>query len=343
MFKDRSEDPTTVSISVLSQLVRYLTHCKADIPAVFRAAGLDPDILNNPDRRLTGDQYYAVEEEGVRVAGDPFFGLHMGEFFEPGHWSVLGYMMLNCRTIGEAYGKMARYRKIVGNLFDCRIRPGAARLLLVFTGSKHAPPLSRHSCECVIAGAVAMIRRLTGRDYRPREVGFSHPAPPSTAEYERVFGCRVRFGRKKNYLSLDPDIVRRPVLLPDRDVLAHFERYADEYLSSLEGSRKISHAVIRIILGSLEGDRLNQKNVARELGISVRTLQERLSGEGASFRKLLEETRERLAKKYLAENYTVEEIACLLGFADAGSFRKAFKKWTGQTPREYGNTSSGGA
>jgi len=69
--------------------------------------------------------------------------------------------------------------------------------------------------------------------------------------------------------------------------------------------------------------------------MSVRTLQNHLKSEGVVFRELLENTRERLAKKYLRENYTVEDITYLLGFSEPSVFRKAFKKWSGSTPREY--------
>jgi AraC-like DNA-binding protein len=75
--------------------------------------------------------------------------------------------------------------------------------------------------------------------------------------------------------------------------------------------------------------------VAKEMSVSVRTLQNRLESEGVVFSDLLRDIREKLAKKYLHENYTVEQITYLLGFSEPSVFRKAFKKWAGVTPREY--------
>jgi AraC-like DNA-binding protein len=71
------------------------------------------------------------------------------------------------------------------------------------------------------------------------------------------------------------------------------------------------------------------------MSISVRTLQKRLEGEGVVFSDLLRNVRQRLAKRYLRENYTVEEITYLLGFSEPSVFRKAFKKWSGVMPGEY--------
>ncbi len=94
-----------VSICVLSQLVRYLLSLKVNINKLFKAVGVDPSILEYPDTRIPFETYIALEDEAVRVTNDPFFGLHMGEFFEPGNWSIIGYMMMNCRTLGEAFEK----------------------------------------------------------------------------------------------------------------------------------------------------------------------------------------------------------------------------------------------
>ncbi|MFW5802199.1 MAG: helix-turn-helix transcriptional regulator [Spirochaeta sp.] len=71
------------------------------------------------------------------------------------------------------------------------------------------------------------------------------------------------------------------------------------------------------------------------MNVSVRTLQIRLEGEGVVFSALLRDIRRQLARKYLGENYSVEQITYLLGFSDPSVFRKSFKKWEGLTPREY--------
>ena len=73
--------------------------------------------------------------------------------------------------------------------------------------------------------------------------------------------------------------------------------------------------------------------VARELAVSTRTLQRRLSDEGTTFQTVLGETRESLAKQYLAHSaLSTGEIAFLLGYEEPNSFYRAFRGWTGETP-----------
>ena len=75
--------------------------------------------------------------------------------------------------------------------------------------------------------------------------------------------------------------------------------------------------------------------MARELGLSDRTLQRRVDDDGTTFRKLLLEARQELAREYLNRpDIGVAEVAYLLGFEDSNSFYRAFRRWEGTTPAQ---------
>ena len=335
MYKGIDKVPIEVSVSVLSQLVRYLSFLKVDIDRLFRSVGVDPAILKSPDSRIELEKYIAIEDEAARVTGDLCFGLHMGEFAEAGSWSILGFMMMNCRTLGEAFEKSGRYSNIIGNLIRGNVHIRYKKIIVVLSTPKHAPVLSRHCFESTFSSIIRISRNLTGRQINPLEVGFTYPAPESAAEYRRVFCSPVLFGQKCNYIILNSNIGSIPVLAPNASLLEHFENYAMDFLSGIEDAGNISSAVIKQILLRMDSKTLTISSIAKEMSISVRTLQNRLKSEGKAFSELLQETREQLAKKYLFENNTVEDITYLLGFAEPSVFRKAFKKWTGHTPKEY--------
>jgi len=180
-----------------------------------------------------------------------------------------------------------------------------------------------------------MMRSLTGKNLSPLEVRFIYPQPESTAEYERVFCCPVYFGQKENSFTINLSLINTPILMANPGLLEYFENYAQNFLAELDRKNEYIRAVTKIILSRLDDEKLSINKVAREMSISVRTLQNRLEAEGVVFSDLLKDTRERLAKRYLCENYSVEQITYLLGFSDPSVFRKAFKKWSGVTPREY--------
>jgi AraC-like DNA-binding protein len=326
--------PITLSVSVLTQMVRYLEHLRIDTASVFRAAGVEPDLLERPDARMAVEAYMALEEEAARASGDPCFGLHMGGFHDAGHWSALGYMMMNCRTLGEAFEKGRRYSAIIGNLISGTAHIGLRKVRLIFHAHPQAPAPSRHCVECVISSSVSLARRLAGRRLSPLAVGLAYPPPVSPDEYRRMLGCLVLFDQKHTHVDWDLRLADLPVVAPNPALLERFEAYAKECLADLEVN-ETTRAVTKHVLAGLDSRRLSIRSVARDLHVSVRTLQGRLEAEGITFSELLEHLRERMAKRELRANTTVEDIAYMLGYAEASAFRKAFKRWTDLTPAEY--------
>lgn len=334
-------EPITVSVSVLEQMFVYLAARGVDVNEFLTSLGLDPAEIRSPDTRLPVETYLRIQDEAANFTRDACFGLHMGEYAQAGSWSILGYVMMNCKTLGEAFEKSGRYSRIIGNLIEAKAEVHLGKIHVVFFTPPHAPVMSRHCFESTFSSSVRMMRSLSGMHLCPLQVDFIYPQPEETAEYERVFGCPVRFGQKSNALTLDWNIVNLPVRLANPALLSHFEQYAQDFLADMERNEEHTRAVTRILLSRLDDETLTIEKVAREMSVSVRTLQKRLEDEGVAFSDLLQNVRERLAKKYLRENYSVEQITYLLGFSEPSVFRKAFKKWAGVTPREYRETASG--
>ena len=243
--------------------------------------------------------------------------------------------MMNCKTLGEAFEKSSRYSRIVGNLIQARPQFLGNKIKVIFFTPPHTPKMSRHCFDAVFSSSMRMMRTLTGEPIHPLEVTFTYSKPDSTTEYQRIFNCPVLFEHKHNSYTIHLKNVYLPVLYANPSLLAYFENYAQEFLSGLEQQNETTCAVTKIILAKLDDEKLSISKVAREMSVSVRTLQYRLKQEGVYFSGLITDIRKKLAKKYLHDNYSVEEITYLLGFSEPSVFRKAFKKWSGVTPREY--------
>ncbi len=324
-----------VSVTVLKQMFLYLDSLDVDIDAFLRSLGIDPVKVQSPDTRIPIKTYLRIQDEAAHYVDDPYFGLHMGEYAEAGSWSILGYMMMNCETLGEAFQKSARYHRIIGNLIEGDVSLRLNKIKVALVTPPQAPKMSRHCFEATISSSVRMMRTLTGEEINPLKVTFSYPEPESTSEYERVFHCPVLFDQKETGFTIGIDVLHKPILYANPELLEHFECYAQEYLAEMDRQDEHTRAVTKIILSRLDDEGLTIKKVAKEMAVSVRTLQYRLKGEGVVFTDLLKDVRVNLAKKYLCQDYTVEEITYLLGFSEPSVFRKAFKKWSGVTPSEY--------
>jgi AraC-like DNA-binding protein len=313
----------------------YLNVLRVDIDAFLRSLGIDPSSVKSPDSRIPIETYLLIQDEAAVYTKDPYFGLHMGEYAEAGSWSILGYMMMNSKTLAESFEKAARYSRIIGNLIEAQADLRDDKIKITYSTPPHAPKMSRHCFESTLASSVRMMRTLTGVDLSPREVRFIYRKPASTSEYERIFCCPVLFDQDEISMTIDLSIIFTPILLPNPDLLQYFENYAQEFLAKMDRQDEYTRKVTKLILAHLDDESLTIETIAREMAVSVRTLQNRLEEEGVVFSELLQEIREKLAKKYLRENYSVETITYLLGFSEPSVFRKAFKKWSGITPREY--------
>lgn len=324
-----------VSTGVISQIARYLSQWEVDINQLLPESGIAPEALKSPDVRVPVENYILLEEKAAEKIGDPCFGLHMGQYAEAGNWSILGYMMLNCSSIIEAFHKAARYSVIIGNLIRGEMCMDSGRIIIQLSEPSDAPRISEHCYEGFLSSLIKIARNLTGAEVSPLEVGLKSFKIEFLEEYQRVFGKAVIFTDKGNYMIFDKKTADLPALLPNRKLVEYFENYAMEFLAENEASKSFTNKTKKLILSFMDSEDLSVNKAAKALNISGRTLQAYLKKEGTEFRILLRETREQLARKYLSENYSVDDITYLLGFSDASAFRKAFKKWVGMTPGEY--------
>jgi AraC-like DNA-binding protein len=118
-----------------------------------------------------------------------------------------------------------------------------------------------------------------------------------------------------------------PVL---RDLL---EGHARTLMERLERAPDPLEDVRAAALAGLRAGRTDLGWIAGRLGTSVRTLQRTLSSRGVHWRALLEELRREAAAEYLRDPaLSVDDVAVMLGYAEASTFHRAFRRWTGQSP-----------
>jgi AraC-like DNA-binding protein len=164
-----------------------------------------------------------------------------------------------------------------------------------------------------------------------------HARPAHAESYAQAFGAPVRFGTPHNGIVLHRRWLSVPMRQANPRVSAGFEQHARGLLDKLQHQQGIVGRVreeVATQLAALGG--ISMEQVAKRLGTSVPTLRRRLEVEGVTFTGLLDDLRRELAERYLRETTkTVSEVALLLGFAHVGAFDRAFKRWTGASPKAY--------
>jgi AraC-like DNA-binding protein len=329
-----SKNNPNVSISLLIQMLNYAAHKDIDTPGLLSSLGISPDVLTLPDGRISSEEYSRVQNELIRITGNPDFGLHMGEYAIPGSWSVLGYILMNCPTIGDSLAKYGNYSNIVGTYLKAHVTKTPKIIKISFVETSLESFANRHCSDAALSALARMIRNLAGSQINPVQAAFAYEKPASIKEYNRIFASPLVFSSGENALMYDSKIASIPVVLASPSLLNHLEKYADEYIIRMD-TGSFAAQVSRVIMESIGKAPLSVETAAKNLSISARTLQHRLKSEKTDFSTLLQDIRERLAKKYLLEHHSVDDISYLLSFAEQSIFRRAFKKWTGKTPGEF--------
>jgi AraC-like DNA-binding protein len=197
-------------------------------------------------------------------------------------------------------------------------------------------PAPRASCEYLFGLICVRYREYTGLEFPIKSVAFAFPAPDDRAPYRELFGTRLHFGQPYTELEVDAAMLATPCRTADPVVSPYIERQAALAVRQLPGRNTWLDQARAAILHTLATDCSDLSVVAEQLAVSQRTLQRRLQEAGTSHHELVDAVRRELGiRRILAETGPVSEIAEQLGFSDTSSFHRAFKRWTGLTPRSY--------
>ncbi|MBE9182994.1 AraC family transcriptional regulator [Oculatella sp. LEGE 06141] len=331
----------TFSVALVRNTLQYAAaHHSVDPQSLCAAIGIDPGLLETPDSRINGEVNRAMWREVMKHTGDDHIGLHLGEAFNPSAVGILGYVLFSCQTLSQVFEKLSRYMRLFsqGVYIHCSVSQG--QLLcdcdIVAHLQNYLLEEPRQPVESTFAAILTAVKLLTGKPLYPYAVWFQHPRPADSSEHQRIFQSPVHFAQPTNRLIFDASCLEWAVLSANSTLLSVFEQHAETMLNDLSQHETYTNQVVRAITEGLKGEIPSVEAIAHHLAISVRHLQRELKKEGTSYQQLLDRTRNELAIRYLKKpDIMIDDIAFLLGFSEPSAFHRAFKRWTGKTPRSY--------
>jgi AraC-like DNA-binding protein len=269
---------------------------------------------------------------------DDLLGFHLAEEIDLRELGLLYYVPASAETLLAAIRRFARYGVLGHEGIEPRCAFGLRlEVSLRFVGvSRH---LDRHQTEGWMTALLRLIRQLTGKRIVVDHVRFVHTRPRAPEELVRFFGGEVELGAAADELAVPAALADAPVLSADPHLHELLVRYSEEALAHRRPNREgIRTAVENAIAPLLPHGEASAADVARSLGFSRRTLARRLAAEGLGFESVLEAMRRDLAVRYLADrDLSISQIAWLLGYRETSAFSRAYKRWTGRSPREARN------
>lgn len=326
--------PAQISIRLVWPYARLAAQYPGSLATLSRI-GIGPAEYANPDTRLALCDSIELLCKSLEMSKDPALGLRAGELIEPGDFEVLEYAARSCATLREAIGCVGRYVRLLSDAATLSLveRANVAMLCYRIDEPLPQPPAAN---DFAMALLVNVARRNTVFDDLVSEVQFEHAPTTYIAEYGRVLRTKVSFSAPCNAIVFPREALDAPMRRADPRISAAFELQVRRRVQTLRENRSMLGRVRQLVFAELSRGNLTMQMVAKKLGMSVSTLRRRLEEEDTHFSAIVDALRESLARQYLREkNRATIEIAFLLGFADAMSFHKAFKRWTGQTPAAF--------
>jgi AraC-like DNA-binding protein len=311
----------------------------ASLEVLCEKLNISAEQLRENDSRVDFKTAMKAWDLSVKYSQDPLLGLHLGEGTHATILGMVGYLMQTSATLEEAFRQVAKYSSVATDMFSYRIvNDSRDAITLEFAPAEMWVKLSassaRQAVDQAMAGTLHVFQLLAGKRIHPIRVEMKAPRPSHISEYERVFSVQTTFRSRKNVLTFRRVDLNRPILSYDESLFKSFESLLQKKAN--KEVHLMRDRLRTLILVEFTGQVPAIEIAASAFNLTTRSLQRKLEAEGTSYREIASAIKEEVARELLASKDTkVSEVARLLGYSEASSFRRAFKNWTNETPQTY--------
>jgi AraC-like DNA-binding protein len=301
---------------------------------VLRHAGLPAAFFDQEKILATTEELFALYRGLGAASRDPAIALKLGTEHRIERYDPIAIAAVSSRSFRDALQRLARFKQL-SCPEELRVteRGDEARVEFRYLLAEETEP--QMLVDIAFSWVVGIARRGTDGLVDPKRLEL-RAANGDREMYEAHFGCPARFGARHNAIVFARADLDRPFLTHNADLLAAVAPQLEAELKQARAARAIGGQVKAVLKPLLAGRRPAIDDVAKELGLSARTLQRRLAEDGTTFQELLQEARRELARHYLLHSaLELNETAYLLGYEDAHSFFRAFQQWEGRSPGEW--------
>jgi len=316
------------------ETLSYLERRGIDTEPALLGAGISRSQLSQDDIGLSVASQYRFLELAAAQADDSLLGLHVAAEMDIRAVGILFYLTGSSRTVSEALENLARYSQTTNEALVGEISRQKDEVILAVRHLQEFDEPHRQFFELLALWFIRTLQQETNRDFTPSRVTFTHGRNADLREVHRLLRCPVDFAQGQDSWVLPQRVMDLPIVSGDTQLLKILTAHADDLLAEKHSVTGLQSTVASQLASLLPSGESRAAVVARQLGMSPRSLTRHLAEEGTTFGEIVEQLRRRLASRYLADDrMSVQQIAWLLGYSEVGAFNHAYKRWTGTAPR----------
>lgn len=324
--------------SVVAGVAAYAVARGVPLERIVDEIGCDPSELVNPDEQVPAERMPALWRLLAAEFPGEVVSLELARVVPISHlFGPLGNAIRFASDLRSSIMTFVRYRELLSDQIFLELveDPPEARVHL-----RH--PLDTaddgYAAEMGVAISKRLFEEFLGVTGALSRVEFVHGPHGPLAVYEDYFGVPVHFHRPAYAAVLHHDWLERPIRQSKPELLAYVFQHLDKVRDGLRAASQDQELdrVRAAIVEDAKRQVYSAKSLARRLGMSERSLLRFTRVHGSSVQALLDEVRRANAERLLADpKFSIEEVALLLGYSSDRSFRRAFERWTGQSPAQF--------
>ena len=302
---------------------------------LFSACDIPVSLLQENEGYLEKRKFIELIIETMRRTEDEFLGFGRGRVSKPGSFSMMAHAVINCATLEKAIRRSMQFYDLFDYPVTHTLTVGDTDFAIDFEAAMDIEP-NGYVQESSAFILLRFYSWLIGQQIVPKYIAFEATTPPQQEILQGLFPCAIKFGQPRTEIVMDCRYLSMP-LVQNALSLSKFLKASLEELIDGNIQNASLNAQIRSIISKEYGNNFPDFSVICEkLNMTPQTLRRRLKEESTSYQEIKDSIRKDASIYYLSKpDLSIDEIALLMGFSEASSFHRAFKKWTGKTPSAY--------
>ncbi|WP_445115299.1 AraC family transcriptional regulator ligand-binding domain-containing protein [Acinetobacter sp. WZC-1] len=266
----------------------------------------------------------------------PALGFRIGRGLKSEHFGMVGYMGISCSSLGQALRRYHHHQLLVDSTLNTSFETTDTQITIRWW--QNDPTAHGIWGEFGVMVFINFYQALIGRDIPPECVELPCKPDGDPKIYEILSGCPVKFEADAVGITLPRSLYSMKISTSDPYLRSLYDRQATALLHDFSEKSDFLSLVKQAIKEGLQDEQDKAEDIAKKLGLSLRTFYRRLDEQGFRYRALLADTRFALAKTYLQDKtLSLSQISLMLGYAEQSAFTRAFISWGGLSPSKYRN------
>lgn len=304
---------------------------------VLEGTHLDAVQINDPNTLTSIHQYIDACDNVVRAAADASTAFQVGSRMHLSAYGMYGYALMCSLNLRDFFDFGVKYHVLATPTLHISWREEKDVAIWEFS-DVYSYLMSARTREFLIrqqmAQHVTHLQDAAGQECRPVKAFFAFPTPHDSAMYERFLGCECVFESPATELHYPVAILALAPQLANRLTRKMLQETCDRLIGKTKTSSGIAGEVYQLMMLT-PSQFPTMEQIAKQMRFTTRTLRRKLVAEDTDYVTILDDIRSSLAIEYLqSTKMSTEDIAAKIGFSDSTNFRRAFKRWTGKTPRQ---------